>query len=71
LGFRHLFSESPNGVLLQVYAALIAGLLIVLWTGRKPNRYAFSLICFYLQGWATLEELLAGLERLKLKAAKP
>jgi len=70
LGFRHLFSESPNGVLLQVYAALIAGLLIVLWTGRKPNRYAFSLICFYLQGWATLEELLAGLERLKLKAAK-
>jgi hypothetical protein len=65
-----LFAESPNGVLIQVYAALIAGCqLIVLWTGRKPNRYAFSLICFYLQGWATLEELLAGLKRLKLKEA--
>jgi len=69
LGCRHLFAESPNGVLIQVYAALIAGLLIVLWTGRKPNRYVFSLICFYLQGWATLEELLAGLKRLKLKEA--
>jgi len=69
LGVRHLFAESPNGVLIQVYAALIAGLLIVLWTGRKPNRYAFSLICFYMQGWATLEELLSGLDRLKLKAA--
>ncbi len=70
LGCRHLFAESPNGVLLQVYVALIAGLLVVLWTGRKPNRYAFSLICFYLQGWATLDELLAGLEKLKLKEAR-
>lgn len=70
LGCRHLFAESPNGVLLQVYVALIASLLVVLWTGRKPNRYAFSLICFYLQGWATLEELLKGLEKLKLKEAK-
>lgn len=70
LGCRHLFAESPNGVLLQVYAALIAGLLIVLWTGRKPNRYAFSLICFYVQGWATLDELMAGLEKLKLKEAR-
>ena len=71
LGWHHLFAESPNGVLLQVYAALIAGLLIVLWTGLKPNRYAFSLLCFYLQGLATLEELFAGLEKLRLKAAKP
>ena len=70
LSCRHLFAESPNGVLLQVYAALIAGLLVVLWTGRKPNRYAFSLICFYMQGWATLDELLAGLEKLKLKAPR-
>ena len=70
LGCRHLFAESPNGVLIQMYAALIAGLLVVLWTGRKPNRYAFSLICFYLQGWATLDELLCGLEKLKLKDAK-
>lgn len=70
LGCRHLFAESPNGVLLQVYAALIAGLLVVLWTGRKPNRYAFSAICFYLQGWATLDELMACLEKLKLKESR-
>ncbi len=65
LGCRHLFAESPQGLALQIYAALIAGLLIVLWTGRKPTRYALSALAFYFQGWMTLEELHAELDRLK------
>ena len=41
LGCKHLFLESPNGVAIQVYVALIASLLIVLWTGCKPTRSGF------------------------------
>ena len=37
--------------------ALIASLLMVLWTGRKPNKRTWEMIQFYLQGWASVEEL--------------
>lgn len=57
LGCTHLLSESANGVALQVYAALIASLLIVLWTGCKPTKRTWEMIQFYLMGWATLDEL--------------
>jgi hypothetical protein len=57
LGCRHLLSESPNGVAIQCYVALIASLLIVLWTGRKPTKRTWEMIQFYLIGWASLEEL--------------
>jgi hypothetical protein len=65
LGCRHLLATDANGVAIQVYVALIASLLIVLWTGRKPTKRTWEMIQFYLSGWATLEELerhLAGLE---------
>lgn len=57
LGCRHLLSESHNGVAIQCYVALIASLLIVLWTGCKPTKRTWEMIQFYLIGWATLEEL--------------
>lgn len=38
LGCNHLLSLSENGVALQVYCALIASILITLWTGRKPTK---------------------------------
>ncbi|HYQ92619.1 MAG TPA: transposase, partial [Candidatus Competibacteraceae bacterium] len=34
LGCRHWLSRSHNGVKIQVYRAIIASLLIVLWTQR-------------------------------------
>jgi IS4 transposase len=68
LGCRHLLAHSPNGIRLQVYAALIASLLIVLWTGKKPNKYALQMVSLYLQGWADLDELTAFLTRLKTNA---
>lgn len=64
LGNRHLIAQSPNGVLLQMYAALIVSLLIVLRTGRQPNRRMFELIQFYVQGWVSDEEFDAGLAAL-------
>lgn len=65
LGCRHLLATDANGVAIQVYVALIASLLIVLWTGRKPTKRTWEMIQFYLIGWASLAELerhLADLE---------
>lgn len=65
LGCQHLLSLSQNGIQIQVYCALIASLLIRLWTGRKPTKRTFEMICLYFQGWASLEELIAHIEGLK------
>jgi hypothetical protein len=66
LGCRHLLATDANGVALQVYAALIASLLIVLWTGRKPTKRTWEMIQFYLMGWASVEELDAHLKTLEV-----
>jgi hypothetical protein len=65
LGCRHLLAESENGIRLQMYAALIASLLIILWTGRKPNKGALLMLNLYFQGWADLDELKASIGKLK------
>jgi len=64
LGCRHWLAESPQGVALQIYLALIAALLLQLYTGQRPNKRMMELIQFYLLGVASLDELCAGLERL-------
>jgi hypothetical protein len=68
LGCRHLLSQSENGVQLQVYMALIASLLISLWVGRAPTKRTYELLCFYLSGWASPQEVLTHIERLQLPA---
>jgi Transposase DDE domain len=68
LGCRHLLSHSENGVQLQIYMALIAGLLISLWGGRAPTKRTYEMLCFYLSGWASTQEVLTHVERLQLKA---
>jgi len=70
LGFRHLFAESPEGLLIQIYVALIAGLLVTLYSGLRPNRYILAQLRFYLQGLASWEEVLAFVEKQKGKAAR-
>lgn len=61
LGCRKWLAESERGVALQVYLALIAAQLLVLYRGERPNRRQMEMIQWYLMGWATLEELLAKL----------
>jgi DDE family transposase len=68
LGCRHLLSHSKNGVQLQVYMALIASLLISLWVGHRPTKRTYELLCFYLSGWASTQEVITHVERLQLKA---
>jgi hypothetical protein len=65
LGCRHLLANSPNGVTIQVYVAILASLLISLWVGRKPTIRTLEMLQFYFTGWATEAELMAHLDKLK------
>ena len=68
LGCTHWLSTTYQGVNLQVYVAVLASLLVSLWTGRKPTKRTFEMICLYFQGWATAEELTRHIESLKTAA---
>ena len=59
----HWLAESPAGVSLQLYLALIAAVLLQLCLGRRPNKRMLELIQLYQMGYATTEEVIAGLKR--------
>jgi hypothetical protein len=65
LGCRRLLSAFPNGIAIQAYCAIIACMLLNLWTGRKPTLRTYEMFCLYFQGWASEAELLSHLEKLK------
>ena len=65
LGCRHLLSYDRNGIELQTYAAIIACMLIALWTGRRPTLRTYEMLCWYFTGMADEEELLAHIARLQ------
>lgn len=65
LGCRHLLSRDPVGIEIQAYCAIIACMLISLWTGRKPTLRTYEMICHYFTGLAEEDELLAHLAKLQ------
>jgi hypothetical protein len=67
LGCRHLLSHSRNGIEIQTYCAIIACLLISLWTGRKPTLRTYEMICYYFTGLASADELMAHLAKLQAR----
>jgi hypothetical protein len=69
---RHLISQDANGIQIQMYCALIACLLIQIAAGRdvKPNQWTYKLLCLYVQGWATEEEVLDHLRERAAATAK-
>ena len=71
LGCRHLLAENPAGVTIPVYLAIIASLLIGLWTGAKPTKRTYELLCHYFNGWATAEEVGRYVNTQKRKARPP
>lgn len=62
LGCRHWLSLTLQGLTLQVYVALLASILMALWTGMKPSRSTFRVLCLYFQGWVGEAELVRFLE---------
>jgi hypothetical protein len=69
LGCRHLLSHDPAGIEIQTYCAIIACMLISLWTGRKPTLRTYEMICHYFTGLAEEDELLAHLAKLQKQDA--
>jgi hypothetical protein len=65
LGCRHLLSTKPEGVTIQIYLAIIACIMILSLTGKMPTKRTYEMICFYLLGWADLDELEAHIKKLK------
>jgi hypothetical protein len=70
LGCRHLLSHDPVGIEIQTYCAIIACMLISLWTGRKPTLRTYEMICHYFTGLAEEDELLAHLAKLQKQDAR-
>ncbi len=70
LAAHHLLSLDEGGLTIVIYCALMASMLVVLWTGRKPTKRTFELLCFYFGGWLSDEELLRHLERLAAADSK-
>lgn len=68
LGCRHWLAESQTGVTVQLYLAAIAGLMLHLLLGRRPNKRLWERMQLYLMGWATLDELMNAVEKALQKA---
>lgn len=69
LGCRHLLSHSPEGIEIQTYCAIIACMLISLWTNKKPTLRTQEMICWYLLGVADLDEMMQHIAQLKERDA--
>ena len=75
LGCRHLLSQSQQGIEIQIfiacyaYMAIIACMLISLWTGRKPTLRTYEMVCYYYNGMADAEEFAAHIEKLQPQAS--
>jgi IS4 transposase len=65
LGCRHLFSCDHNGVEIQTSFAMIVCMLILLYTGEKPNRAIYQMVWYELIGLASLKELEAFIKTRK------
>jgi hypothetical protein len=66
LGCRHLISHNKNGIEIQMYMAIIACMLITLWTGKKATKRTYEMICWNFMGLADDDELDAHIASLKL-----
>jgi hypothetical protein len=67
LNCRHWLAESPAGVQIQIYCVLIASLLLMLWTGQRPNKRMVESLQWYWTGMATEEDLVTLLQRAGCK----
>ena len=64
---KHWMAESQSGVTIQLYCAMIAALLLLLWTGDRPSKRQMEALRFYWSGFIDEEELLQVLASQKKK----
>lgn len=54
---RHFLAESERGVAIQLYLALIAALIIQLYTGSRPRKRVWEMLQWYCAGMVKPEEM--------------
>jgi hypothetical protein len=59
---KHWIAESPRGVAIQIYSVMIASLLLLLWTGRRPTKRQMEALRLFWIGFITEQELLTALD---------
>ncbi len=62
-GFRHLVSQSENGVRMQFYIGVLMALLIHVQTGRRVSKYALIWVGWLNSGRGTPEAMAQALAR--------
>jgi hypothetical protein len=71
---RHFLAESPRGVAIQLYLALIGAVLLQWHLGRRPSLRMWEALQFYFLGLFTQKDLAAALrlekELIAARAAK-
>ena len=51
-----VLSPKQNGVEIQAYMAIIACMIILIYTGGQPTKRTFEMISLYLKGRAEQDE---------------
>jgi IS4 transposase len=67
---RHFLAESETGAAIQLYLALIAALIIQLYTGSRPSKRVWEMLQWYSMGMARPEELEQFLEEQQKAVSK-
>jgi len=65
----HLLSQSPQGITLQFYVAVIATLLLHISTGGRVSKYSLFWLASVASGQATWEQMQTGLARIEREKA--
>ncbi len=55
--FRHLISQTREGMQLNLYVAIIGIMLMYLHTGFRPSKYMFAMMSVVAGGGATLDDI--------------
>lgn len=66
----HWLAESPEGVAIQIYSALIAALLLARRLGKLPDKRTMEMLRFHSMGMVAAENLERILERRFAKTSK-
>jgi hypothetical protein len=65
LGCRHLISQRKNGVQIQVYCAMIACMLLNLYTGLKPAKAVLEILLWHSLGFADDQDVRNVIEKTR------
>lgn len=60
---QHWLAESPAGVATQIYCAMIAALLLQIWTGQRPTKRQMEALQLYWIGFIEEDELIEALSQ--------